>query len=104
MAPQAHLTSDPAFKPARYAWDGAGEDPNQPRTAAQPSRATRTPPHPSAPSRKPGFRPYSKEWWQAQDGIEAEQDAKVNRSLVICQGCLPAKPQPEDSRLAKAAD
>ncbi len=51
-----------------------------------------------------GLPPYSKEWWQAQDGIEAEQDAKVNRSLVICQGCLPAKPQPEDSRLAKAAD
>src|SRR3954451_12035158 len=39
VAPQAHLASDPAFKPARYAWDGAGEDPNQPRSGAP--RATR---------------------------------------------------------------
>jgi hypothetical protein len=86
VAPQAHLASDPAFKPARYAWDGAGQDPNQPRSTPEPSRATRT-----------AARLES-------DGIEAEQDAKVNRSLVICQGCLPTKPQPEDSRLAKAAD
>lgn len=103
VAPQAHLASDPAFRPARYAWDGAGEDPNRPHSAAEPSRAMRA----AASERaKPqaGFQPYSKEWWQAQDGIEAERDAKVNRSLLICQGCLPAKPQPEDSRLAKAAD
>ncbi|WP_234684089.1 hypothetical protein [Bradyrhizobium monzae] len=87
IAPQAHLASDPAFKSTRYAWDGAGQDPNQPRSTVGPSRATRT-----------AARPPE------DDGIEAEQDAKVNRSLVICQGCLPAKPQPEDSRLAKAAD
>ncbi|MFD0613990.1 hypothetical protein ACFQZO_27970 [Bradyrhizobium sp. GCM10027634] len=86
VAPQARLASDPAFRPARYAWDGAGgEDPNQ-RRAAEPSRAT----HIAA-------RPES-------DEIDADQDAKVNRSLVICQGCLRPKPQPEDSRLAKAAD
>ena len=104
VAPQAHLTADPAFRPARYAWDGAGEDPNQPRSAAQPSRTTRTATAPERAQSQARLQPYSKEWWQAQDGIEAEQDAKVNRSLVICQGCLPAKPQPEDSRLAKAAD
>lgn len=86
VAPQAHLTSDPAFKPARYAWDGGGENPNQPRSISGPSRATRT-----------AARPES-------DGIEADQDAKVNHSLVICQGCLPAKPKPDESRLARAAD
>lgn len=85
-APQAHLTSDPAFNPARYAWDGAGEDPNRQRSIPEPARATHIAARPE------------------RDGIDAEQDAKVNRSLVICQGCLPAKPQPEDSRLAKAAD
>jgi hypothetical protein len=83
MAPQASLTPDPAFKPARYAWDGAGENPNQPRSAA---RTTRT-----ADRAEP-------------DGVDADQDAKVNRSLVICQGCVPAKPKTEDSRLARAAD
>jgi len=102
MAPQAHLASDPAFTPARYAWDGAGENPNQPRAAAGASRATRVAAERSRS--QAGLQPYSKEWWQAQDGIEAEQDAKVNRSLVICQGCLRSPPQAEDSRLAKASD
>ena len=86
VAPQAHLASDPAFTPARYAWDGAGENPNQPRSARGPSRVTRTAAQPE------------------RDGVDADQDAKVNRSLVICQGCLRPKPQPEDSRLARAAD
>lgn len=101
VAPQAHLAPDPAFKPARYAWDGAGEDPNQPRAASL--RATRAAGSESTRSQA-GLHPYSREWWQAQDGIEAEQDARVNRSLVICQGCLRQQPQPEDSRLAKASD
>jgi hypothetical protein len=82
MAPQASLTPDPAFKPAHYAWDGAGQDPNQPPST---ERTTRT-----------AARP-------ASDGTDADQDARVHRSLVICQGCLPAK-QPEDSRIARAAD
>ena len=82
---------------------GAGEDPNQPRTAARLAGNTRR--RRSERNRsQAGLQPYSKEWWQAQDGIEAEQDAKVNRSLVICQGCLRPQPQPEDSRLAKATD
>jgi hypothetical protein len=101
-APQAQLAADPAFRPARYAWDGAGEDPNQPRPASGPSRPARV-----AAERnrsQAGLQPYSNEWWQAQDGIEAEQDARVNRSLVICQGCLRQQPQPEDGRLAKASD
>ncbi|WGR67771.1 MULTISPECIES: hypothetical protein [unclassified Bradyrhizobium] len=102
VAPQAHLASDPAFTPARYAWDGAGEDPNQPRSVSGPSRTVARADRNNAEA---GFQPYSKEWWQAQDGIEAEQDARVNRSLVICQGCLrPRQQQPEDARLATAAD
>ncbi|WP_342729650.1 hypothetical protein [Bradyrhizobium sp. B117] len=101
VAPQAHLAPDPAFKPARYAWDGAGADPNQPRSASL--RATRAASSERTRSQA-GLQPYSREWWQAQDGIEAEQDAKVNRSLVICQGCLRQQPQPEVSRLAKASD
>jgi hypothetical protein len=100
VAPQARLASDSAFKPARYAWDGAGEDPNHPRAASEQARTAAR----SERSRsQAGLQPYSKEWWQTQDGVEAEQDAKVNRSLVICQGCLRPQ-QPEDSRLAKATD
>ncbi|KRQ03398.1 MULTISPECIES: hypothetical protein [Bradyrhizobium] len=83
VAPQAHLASDPVFQPARYAWDGAGENPNQQRATERATRIAAKPAH---------------------DGTDADQDAKVNRSLVICQGCLPAKPQQEDARLAKATD
>ena len=82
VAPQAHLASDPVFQPARYAWDGAGENPNQQRATERATRIAAKPAH---------------------DGTDADQDAAV-RSLVICQGCLRPKPQPEDSRLAKAAD
>jgi hypothetical protein len=104
MAPQAQLAPDPAFRPARYAWDGAGEDPNQPTRASEPSRATRTAARSERDKSQAAFQPYSREWWQAQDGIDADQDAKVNRSLVICQGCLRPPQQPEDARLANAAD
>lgn len=103
VVPQAHLAPDPAFKPARYAWDGAGEDPNQPRSTSAPSRAA----HATGAERnraQAGLQPYSREWWHAQDGMADEQEARVNRSLVICQGCLRPQPQPEDSRLAKASD
>ncbi|WP_426608557.1 hypothetical protein [Bradyrhizobium sp. McL0616] len=88
MAPQARLAPDPAFTPARYAWDGAGEDPNRVHSAAGPSRTTRAAARPERDN--------------AQD--HTDQDARVNRSLVICQGCLRQQPQPEDARLARAAD
>ena len=98
-APQARLASDPAFAAARYAWDGAGKDPNQPKPAHTSRTAVRTGPDKSVATRQP----YAKESWQDQDGIEADQESQVKRSLVICKGCL--RPQPaEDSRLARAAD
>jgi len=100
VGPQARLAPDPAFKPARYAWDGAGEDPNRPHAASRPRTAVRS----ERDNSQAGLQPHSKEWWQAQDGSDAEQDARVNRSLVICQGCLRPPQQPEDSRLAKATD
>jgi hypothetical protein len=100
VGPQAHLAPDPAFKPARYAWDGAGEDPNRPHPATQPARAAA---RSERERSQAGLQPASKEWGQ-HDGSEAEQDARVNRSLVICQGCLRPQQQPEDTRLAKAAD
>ena len=98
VGPQARLAPDPAFKPARYAWDGAGEDPNRPHAASQPTRAA------ERNRSQAELQPPSKERWQAQGGSEAELDARVNRSLVICQGCIRPQPQAEDSRLAKASD
>jgi hypothetical protein len=89
--PQARLASDPAFKPARYAWDGAGEDPNQPSLATAPSYAARSTAMSSRAQDGVG------------DGMDADQDTRLNRSLVICKGCL--HPQPtDDARLAKASN
>lgn len=85
-APQARLAADPVT-PARYAWDGAGEDPNRPKLAAAPSRAPRAESH--------GDRTV--------DATEADQDARFSRSLVICKGCLRRQPA-EDARLATASD
>lgn len=85
-SPQARLSNDPGFKPTGYAWDGGGEDPNR----AVPNRSSRAA---SVATRSA----------LAQDGAEPDQDANLNRSLVICKGCI--RPQPsEDARLAKASD
>ena len=79
---------DPAFTPARYAWDGAGGDnPNHPKRAAASSQPTR-----SAARSIP-----------AQDGLDPDQDEQLGQRLVICNGCL-RLPKTEDARLAKAAD
>jgi hypothetical protein len=99
--PQARLASDPAFTPARCAWDGTGQDPNQPQ--AQTSHRARTAARSDTDKSVATLQPYSTERWQAQDGIEADQDAQVKRSLAICKGCLPPQAS-EDARLAKAAD
>ena len=101
--PQARLASDPAVAPARYAWDGAGDDPNQPRLASEPSRTTRTAGRSSGDKSTAELQPDSEESWQTRDHIEAEQDARVNRALAICRGCLRPQ-QSEDARLAKSAD
>ncbi|MBR0828286.1 hypothetical protein JQ596_22375 [Bradyrhizobium manausense] len=87
--PQAHLAADPAARPARFAWDGGGEDPNRPRISAETSRAARTAAKPS----------------QDGTGLDDEHDAQLSRSLVICKGCLRPQPQPsDDARLAKASN
>ncbi len=86
-APQAKLSSDAAFVPKRFAWDGAGgEDPNRPMRAAERLPSART--AASAP---------------AQNGSDLDQDAQLNRSIAICKGCLRSPPA-DDKRLAKASD
>lgn len=86
--PQARLSSDTAFTPARYAWDGAGgEDPNQPARAERP-HATRSAARSTV----------------AQDGTEPDQDAQLGQKLVICKGCLRSPPPAAEARLAKASD
>jgi hypothetical protein len=87
MAPQAHLASDASFKPARFAWDGAGEDPNRTQRVGEAPRAA----HNAVRSDR------------LRDGLDIDRDALLSRSLVICNGCLRSQPS-EDARFAKASD
>lgn len=104
LAPQASLTPDPAFRPSRYAWDGAGENPNQPRSGASSASAVRVASERAVAQTDGRFSSTPRR--RAQDGTEADdQDARVNRALVICHGCIAPPPAPrEEARLAKAAD
>jgi hypothetical protein len=91
--PQARLADDPAFQPARYAWDGAGQDPNRPQLAAGPSLGVRS--AIMSDVVKPG---------QSEDDAAATADTQLKQSLVICKGCLRPQPPAEDARVARAAD
>ena len=73
--------------PRTFAWDGAGEDPNQPQRT--PRRAVNV-----------SQASESSEWERDSD---VEADRKLARKLVICKGCI--KPQetveqPDGSRVA----
>jgi len=92
-APQARLADDPAFQPARYAWDGAGQDPNHPRVATAPSRITRS-----------AAKANNAEADLSDDDAAAAADNQLKESLVICRGCLRPQPPAEDARVARAAD
>ncbi|MCA1453872.1 hypothetical protein I6F35_11670 [Bradyrhizobium sp. BRP22] len=74
--------------PRAFAWDGAGEDPNQPRRT--PTRSAKV-----AQAIEPSEA--------AQEVSDEDADRKLARKLVICKGCI--KPvetaeRPDGSRLA----
>lgn len=103
VAPQAQLTNADAFRPAGYAWDGAGgPDPNSELV----SDRRWTKPRPLNAEAKPAAvapENDSRDWRKARDGMaDAEQDSSTRRALVICRGCLPSQTQ-DDGRMAKAA-
>src|SRR5262245_47631295 len=72
-----------------YAWDGAGEDPNQPRRTPRQSANVAQATEPSADERE-----------QVSD---EDADRKLARKLVICNGCIKSQEtaeRPDGSRLA----
>jgi hypothetical protein len=75
--------------PRAFAWDGAGEDPNQPRRTPRRAVNVSQAIEPSADEQELAF--------------DADADRKLARKLVICKGCI--KPvetadQPDGSRVA----
>jgi hypothetical protein len=80
-----------------FAWDGLGQDPNKPLRNAK--RVMRLPakPDPNAERQKVlnTLQPYSAAWWAIHEEIEAEEQRRVNKKIVICRTCAPTA-SPED--------
>src|SRR5437764_1482952 len=76
------------------AWDGLGRDPNLP-----PTKRTRTKLKKLSSAEQPksayenreaelaGLRKYSREWVALRTAINAEEDARIAKILIICRGC-----------------
>lgn len=100
-SPSIQAFNDSSGAP-RYAWDGAGEDPNIPKlsSASRASAATRA--RPEVAKELPAQRASSVTALDGADPDEAERDARLSRKLVICRGCL--RQQESDERMARLRD
>lgn len=83
----------------RYAWDGAGEDPDGPKLSQAP-RAAAAKRARAEPAREPADELSSVGTGQDRADLdEAARDARLSRALVICRGCL--RQQDSDERMAQ---
>ena len=89
-APAARMNFDTSLKSRMFAWDGSGHDPNLPRARVK-RGGYQTNEDDSNRTREKVFvslHPYSAAWWAAHDEIEADNDKRLARKLVICDSCL----------------
>ena len=73
---------------SHVAWDGLGRDPNLPvikRTRAKPGQPKSQIEDREAELAK--VRQFSREWVALRQVIDAEEDARIAKILVICRGC-----------------
>ena len=89
-APAARLHPDISLKHRTFAWDGLGHDPNRPRAKVKRGGYPTSEEDSSRTREKAivSLRPYSAEWWTAHNEIEADNDKRLARKLVICDRCL----------------
>lgn len=77
--------------PEPIAWDGLGQNPNQPRTPVKMASSGRAWATDDTNRRRSealvSLRPYSEEWWVVHRAIENDYDAQLANKLVICRGC-----------------
>jgi len=89
------------------AWDGQGQDPNQPRIMRQRNRVVRAvPADPTAEENALLARlpPHSSELWAAERKIEADRDRRLSAKLTICRGCLASSGAELASQAARPLD
>lgn len=70
------------------AWDGLGRDPNLPAIRRTHTKSDQ--PKSENENREAalaGLREYSREWVAVRKAIDAEEDARLAKILVICRGC-----------------
>jgi hypothetical protein len=76
-----------------FAWDGLGRDPNLPaikRSRRMPEQAKKSADdYDSDEAELAGLREYSREWVVARKALDAKEDARLAKVLVICRGCDP---------------
>jgi hypothetical protein len=75
-------------QPHRFAWDGLGRDPNLPVTKRIRTKADE--PKPASQNRDAELaklRQFSREWVTLLQAIEAEDDARISKLMIICRGC-----------------
>lgn len=75
-------------QPHRLAWDGLGRDPNLPATKRMRTRTE--PAGPTSAGRDAELaklRPFSREWVTLLEAIDAADDARVSKLMIICRGC-----------------
>ena len=80
-----------------FAWDGLGQDPNKPLRNTKRMMRLPAKPDPNAERQKVlnALQPYSAAWWVVHDEIEAEEQSRINKKIVICRACAPTA-SPDD--------
>lgn len=75
-----------------FAWDGRGRDFNEParvhRTLAIKKSTDAAPSKPDDELLLAAVPKYSKEWVVLYETMQARDDAKLARALIICRGCF----------------
>lgn len=75
-------------QPHHFAWDGLGRDPNLP--VVKRTRTKTEEPKPTRENREAELaklRPFSREWVNLLQAIDAEDDARISKLMIICRGC-----------------
>ena len=82
---QGQVSQGRVSQPPRLAWDGLGRDPNLP--AMKWGRTKTGEANLTSEAELAKLHPYSPEWVSLRGQIDAEEQARISKLMVICRGC-----------------